>query len=144
LNRTTLRSVHYKKAISKLRNYNWGLRRVCVNQWRNSGHTCKGNNAVYLIDVTIIIILISCFICLVSISTFFYLGYSSFFFFIAQKNSYFTTTITALVNISVKDFFHWKSLSLYEIPEYQAVLVLGAVHTRGWKSTRWTQKCVNL
>jgi len=51
LNRTTLRSVYCKKAIIKLRNYNWGLRRECVNQWRNSGHTCKGNSAVYLIVI---------------------------------------------------------------------------------------------
>jgi len=62
----------------------------------------------------------------------FYLGYSFFPFFTIQKNSYFTTAIaTTLMSISVKDFFHWESLFLHGIPEYQAVLVSDAAHTGG-------------
>jgi len=70
LNRTTLRSVHCRKVISKLRDYNWRLRRERVNQWRNSSHTYKDNSTVHLINIATIIILVSCFIYLVSIATF--------------------------------------------------------------------------
>ena len=70
-NRTTLRSMYYKKTISKLRNYNWKLRRECVDWWRDSGYACKGNSTICLVDVAIVIILVSYFICLMSIATFF-------------------------------------------------------------------------
>ena len=71
LNRTTLRSVCCKKAISKLRDCNWRFRKERVNQWRNGSYACKYNSTVCLIDIAVIIILVFYFICLVDITIFF-------------------------------------------------------------------------
>ena len=71
LNRITLRNMYYRKMISKSRDYNWRLKRVRVNWWRDSGYACKDNSTIYLVDVTAVVILVSYFICLMSIATLF-------------------------------------------------------------------------
>ena len=73
LNGTTLRSMCYRKVISKSKNYDWRFRKKRVNWWRYSSYACKGNNTVYLVDIAIVIILVPYFICLVSIAIFFVL-----------------------------------------------------------------------
>ena len=63
--------MHCKKMISKLKNYDWRLRRERVNWWRDSGYACKSNSTICLVDVAAIIILVFYFIRLVSIATLF-------------------------------------------------------------------------
>ena len=70
-NKITLRSMCYRKTISKSRNYDWRLRRERVDWWRDISYACKDNSIICLVDIAAIIILVSYFICLVSIVIFF-------------------------------------------------------------------------
>jgi len=101
--------------ISKLKDYNWRLRMERINWWRNSGHTCKDNSTVCLIDVTAIIILVSYFICLVSIAIFL----SQLLFFCCSEKPSLCNCCNCW-----EFFFYWEGLFLCIMQEWWVELAV--------------------